>query len=123
MDDTSPPEPLPAHRVNPASPRRRSISGANLCGIAALLLCIASMSAWSVLTDSSLGADFDSGTHTAHTAGTAVLALLSAVAGAIAALAACDRGPVSARLLAIILLVIAFLMVPTCGFVALLSLQ
>jgi hypothetical protein len=105
-----------------AEPKKQQrINGSAFCLASAALLLVAGLIAWSLLTNSDVAADFDSGTHSAHTGGIGVLAFLCAVPGAATALAAMVRGPLPARLVGLALLATALPLVPICGFVALLS--
>lgn len=101
--------------------KRPRFNGSVLCVTSAVLLLVASLSTWSLLTDSTVAGDLESGTHSAHTAAIGAFAFLCAVPGTATALAALARGPLGVRLVAIALLLIALPLVPTCGFFALLS--
>lgn len=55
--------------------KRPRFSGSALCATSAVLLLVALLSAWSLLTNYAVAGDFESGTHSAHTTAIGVLAL------------------------------------------------
>src|ERR1700722_13966940 len=104
---------MPAQKLDGAAfgdtepKKQQKFNGSSLCLASAALVLVAGLIAWALLTNSDVAADFDSGTHSAHTGGIGVLAFLCAVPGAATALAALGRGPLPARLVGIVLLLIS----------------
>jgi hypothetical protein len=118
-DDPAVPDQIGAPS-KPGTTRRRG-SGSGLCATSGLLLSIAAIMAWSIFTDPAVAGDLDGGTHTAHRGATGVIAFVLALVGAGTAIAGLVRGPLTARLVAIALLLIGIPLVPVSRFAALLT--
>jgi hypothetical protein len=101
--------------------KRRRVSGSGLCAISGLLLSIGAAMAWSIFTDPAVAGDLDGGTHTAHRGATGVIAFVLALLGVGTALTGLVRGPLTARLVAIALLLIGIPLVPVSGLATLLT--